>query len=474
VTDPDAVVVGSGPNGLVAAVTLAGAGWRVLVVEAADEPGGGTRSAAMTGPGAVHDVCSAIHPLGVGSLAMRSLPLAEHGLQWVHPEAPLAHVLDGGRVAVLERSVEATAARLGPDGPAYRSLLEPFVRAGLDLIDSLMVPFAVPPPHPVHLARFGWVGVRPASRVARRFSTEEATGLFAGLAAHSFLPLQAPLTAAYGLVLGVLGHVVGWPVARGGSGAIAAALVSLLESRGGVVECGRPVRSLAELPRSQAVLLDLTPRQVVAVAGDRLPPRYRRRLERYRYGPAAFKVDYLLDGPVPWRNDEVARCATVHLGGGFAEVAAAERAAHRGDHAARPFVLVAQPSRFDPSRAPEGSHTVWSYCHVPNGSTLDVSERITAQIERFAPGFRDRIVARHVMGPVQLEARNANLVGGDINGGLGDLRQLVARPRPGLHPWVTPVPGLYLCSASTPPGGGVHGMCGWQAAQEVLRRQPLR
>ena len=473
-TDPDAVVVGSGPNGLVAAVTLAGAGWRVLVVEAADRPGGGTRSAELTLPGVVHDVCSAIHPLGIGSPVLRSLPLADHGLEWVQPEVPLAHVLDGGRVVQLHRSVDDTAAGLGTaDGRQYRGLFGPAVRAGFDLTDGLLSPLSVPPRHPVALARYGWTGIRPATWVVRRFSSDGARGLFAGLAGHSILSLSALSTTGYGVMLGVLGHLVGWPLPRGGSQTIADALVSLLAARGGAVECGREVRSLDELPPARALLLDLTPRQVIAVAGRRLPPQYVRRLERFRYGPGVFKLDLALDGPVPWANREATRSATVHLGGRFEEIAAAEGDVQRGRHPERPFVLLAQPSLFDPTRAPEGIHTVWAYCHVPNGSTVDMADRIEAQIERFAPGFRERIIGRHAMGPAGVEAHDANHVGGDINGGAADLRQFVARPTLGLHPWATPTEGIYLCSSSTPPGGGVHGMCGWHAAQEVLRRQPL-
>lgn len=470
-SDPDVVVVGAGPNGLVAAVTLAGAGRRVLVVEAEERPGGGTRSAELTVPGAVHDVCSAIHPLGLASPALRSLPLADHGLRWIHPEVPLAHVLDDGRAALLHRSLDATADGLATDGRAWRRLFGPLVDAGFHLTDGLLSPLSVPPRHPLALARYGLVGLPSAAWVAgRRFQADPARALFAGLAGHSILSLHAPATSGYGLMLGTLGHLVGWPMAEGGSQRIADALVSLLEARGGAVECGRRIASLDELPSSATVLLDLTPRQVVAVAGRRLPDRYRRRLLRFRYGPGVHKVDWALDGPIPWSTPDAARAATVHVGGTLAEVAAAEDDVQRGRHPERPFVLLAQQTLFDPSRAPTGIHTAWAYCHVPNGSTLDMTERIEAQVERFAPGFRERILARHVMGPAAMESHDANYVGGDINGGVADVRQFVARPTLGLHPWRTPVEGLYLCSSSTPPGGGVHGMCGWHAAQEVLRR----
>lgn len=469
---PDAIVVGSGPNGLVAALTLADAGWTVEVLEAASTPGGGTRSAELISPGVVHDVCSAIHPLGLASPAMRELPLADHGLRWVHPEVALAHPLDGGRAGLLRRDLDATAEGLGADGASYRRLLAPFVDAGTDLADSLLEPLAMPPRHPLLLARFAPVGIRSAAGLGRsRFDGDEARGLLAGLAAHSVLRLGAPGTAGYALMLGLLAHVVGWPMAEGGSQRIADALVAELEARGGTVTCDRRVASLDELAPVDAVLLDLTPSQVVALAGDHLPSRYRRRLERFRRGPGVHKVDWTLDGPVPWAAPEVAGAGTVHVGGTLDEVVAAEDEVWAGRHPARPFVLLAQQTSFDPTRAPAGVHTAWGYCHVPHGSTVDVTDRIEAQVERFAPGFRDRITGRHVMGPAALEAYDENYVGGDISGGVADLRQLAARPTLGLHPWRTPVDGLYLCSSSTPPGGGVHGMCGRSAAEEVLRRR---
>lgn len=465
----DAVVVGAGPNGLVAAITLAQAGRRVLVVEAADRPGGGTRSSELMRTGVIHDVCSAIHPLGLGSPVLRELPLADHGLRWIHPEVPLAHALDGGRSALLHRSVADTATALGDDSGAYHRLFDPLVRSGFDLTDGLLSPLTLPPRHPLALARYGLVGIGSADRLAgRRFSTDAAQGLFAGLAAHSILSLRAPVTAGYGLMLGLLGHLVGWPMAEGGSQSIADAMVSLLESLGGRVECGRRIDSLAELPPAAAVLLDLTPRQVVAVVGDRLPARYRRSLERFRYGPGVCKLDWVLTEPIPWADPNCARSATVHLGGTLAEIVAAEDEVQQGRHPEWPFVLLAQQTLFDTTRAPDGIHTAWAYCHVPNGSTLDVSGRIEAQVERFAPGFRDVIAERHVMRPADMQSHNANYVGGDIGGGVADLRQFVARPTLSLHPWRTPVEGLWMCSASTPPGAGVHGMCGFLAARDVL------
>jgi phytoene dehydrogenase-like protein len=476
----NAVVVGAGPNGLVAAITLARAGWDVTVFEADARPGGGLRSGELTLPGVVHDVCSAIHPLAVGSPAFREiaqsgLTLADHGLEWIHPEVPVAHPLDGARAAVLHRSLDETADGLGADAAAYRRLFGPLVDAGLDLTDGLLSPLTIPPKHPVALARFGAVGVLPAHMVARHgFDTDEARGLFAGLAAHSMLSLTSPVTSGYGLMLGVLAHVVGWPMARGGSQQIADALVAVLEQLGGTVECGRRIESLDELPAADAVLLDLTPRQVLSIAGDRVPQRYRRALTRFRYGPGVFKVDWALDGPIPWANPDCALAGTVHLGGTLGEIAASESDVVARRHPERPYVLLAQQSvfdatRVDTTRAPMGTQTAWGYCHVPHGSTFDMTERIERQVERFAPGFRDRIVARHTMDTRAMERHDANYIGGDINGGVADLRQFVRRPTLGLHPWTTPMDGVYLCSSSTPPGGGVHGMCGWHAAHDVLR-----
>jgi len=466
----DAVVVGAGPNGLTAAVTLAGAGWSVLVIEAESEPGGGARSAELTMPGFVHDVCSAIHPLGLASPALRDLPLAEHGLRWIQPDVPLAHALMPDHAVVLDRSIDVTSDGLGAeDGPAYRRLMAPLEQAGLPLVDGLLSPLSMPPRPPIDLARFGLAGVRSAAGLARsRFDHDEARALFAGLAAHSILPLRAPITAGYAMTLGLLGHLVGWPLAEGGSASITDALVALLHQRGGSIETDHRVRSLDELPSARAVLLDLTPRQVIDVAGGRLSSSYRRRLSRYRYGPGVFKVDWALAGPIPWRDPAVARAGTVHLGGRLDEVVAAEAEVAAGRHAERPFVLLSQPSLFDPTRAPDGQHTAWAYCHVPSGSTIDRTDAIERQVERFAPGFRDQILARHTMGPAAMEAHDANYVGGDINGGMGDLRQFIGRPVLSRRPWATPVDGLYLCSSSTPPGGGVHGMCGWHAARCVL------
>jgi phytoene dehydrogenase-like protein len=465
----DAIVVGSGPNGLAAAIALARAGRSVLVLEGSETIGGGLRTEALTLPGFRHDTCSAIHPLGVASPFFRSVPLAAHGVHWIHPPAPLAHPLDDGTAVLLERSLDETAAGLGPDGLAWRRLLGPLVPAAPELIDGTLAPLGVPR-QPVPMARFGLRALRSASGLARsRFDGERARALFAGCAAHSLLPLESAATAAFGLVLALLGHAVGWPLPRGGSQRVADALASYLVSLGGELETGRPVASLAELPPARVTMLDVTPRQLLALAGDRLGGRYRRALERYRYGPGVVKVDYALSGPVPWRSAECARAATVHLGGRLDEIAAAEAEVASGGHPLRPFVLAAQQSLFDPSRAPDGSHTLWAYTHVPNGSAVDVTDRIEAQLERFAPGFREQVLERSVLSPAALEARNPNYVGGDINGGSAELRQLFARPVARLVPYRTPLEGVYLCSSSTPPGGGVHGMCGYHAARAALR-----
>ncbi|MGD8321995.1 MAG: NAD(P)/FAD-dependent oxidoreductase [Gemmatimonadota bacterium] len=466
----DAVVVGAGPNGLAAAVTLVRAGLRVLVREANDTVGGAARTEELTLPGYRHDVGSAVYPLGAGSPFLSSLPLEPHGLAWVHPETPLAHALDEGRAVTLHRSVEATATALGHDAGAYTDLVAPLVDAWPTLAEHVLDTPLRPPRNPVLMARFAVRALRPATSVARRFRTVEARALLAGNAAHSGLPLDQAPSAAVALVLLAAGHAVGWPFPRGGAGALTAALASYLESLGGVIETAAPVASLEELGDAPAVLLDLTPRQVIAVAGDRLPPAYRRHLGRWRYGPGAFKVDWALDGPIPWAAEACRQAGTVHVGGTLEEIAEAEAAPWRDAPPSAPFVLVAQPTRFDTTRAPPGGHTAWAYCHVPNGWSGDATEAVERQIERFAPGFGRRIVARRVHAPADLEAWDANLVGGDVNGGAPTLRQTLARPTFSLSPWATPVDGLYLCSASTPPGGGVHGMCGVHAAREALKR----
>ncbi|MDQ1424520.1 MAG: hypothetical protein QOD72_2018 [Acidimicrobiaceae bacterium] len=464
----DAVVVGSGPNGLVAAITLARAGRSVVVLEGEETYGGGARSAELTLPGFVHDICSAIHPLGAGSPVMQSLPLADHGLRWLHPDVALAHPLAGGRAGVVERDVALTAHRLGGDAEAWRRHVGSHAEQWDDLVPMLTRPLPQIPRHPVTLARFGLPALASATWLGRKwFAGDEARALFAGCAAHAFLPLSHPLTASFGLVLLASAHAVGWPVAEGGSQRIADALVSLLRDHGGRVETGHPVSSLAALPPTRAVLFDVSPRQVASIAGDRLPARFRRRLTRFRHGPGAFKVDYALDGPVPWTNEACRRAGTVHVGGAADEVARAVADVAAGRHAERPFVLVGQQSLVDSSRAPAGRHTLWAYCHVPNGSTLDMTAAIDAQIERFAPGFRQLVLARHVAGPAWFGEHDAAFIGGDIAGGANDGLQLLFRPVLG-RPYRTPNPSLFMCSASTPPGGGVHGMCGFHAAQAAL------
>ncbi len=465
----DAVVVGAGPNGLAAAVELARNGRSVAVLEAEETVGGGVRSAEVTLPGFVHDLGSAIHPLGYASPFFDNLPLEEHGLEWIHPPAPLAHPLDDGTAAMLERSTEETGATLGPDAQRYRTLMDPLAEdAGR--IQATLAGSPSVPRHPISLTSVGLRSLGPARRVAESvFEGERARALFAGNAAHSFLPLEKRPSALFGFMLGILGHAFGWPFPKGGSQKVADALASYLRSLGGEIFTGVRVRDVNEVPRTRTVLFDVTPRQLLDLAGENFTGPYRDALKRYRYGPGVFKVDFALDGPIPWSAPGCARAGTVHLGGTLDEIAVGEAAVWRGQHPERQFVLLAQQSLFDPTRAPDGKHTVWAYVHVPNGSTVDITGRIEAQIERFAPGFRDRILARSSWGPADLERQNANLVGGDITGGAMDLRQLLFRPVPRLNPYSTSAPGLYLCSSSTPPGGAVHGLCGFMAARSALR-----
>jgi phytoene dehydrogenase-like protein len=466
----EAIIVGAGPNGLAAAVVLAQAGHSVLVIEANDTIGGGARSAQLTLPGYVHDTCSAIHPMAVGTHFLPTLPLSDHGLDWIHPGAPLAHPLDDGTAVTLERSVKETASGLGPDRMAYEKLMRPLVSDWKYLSQDLMGPLGIPR-HPLRAARFGLRALRPATALARAwFTGERAKALFAGVAAHSILPLENRPSAAVGLVLSIVGHAAGWPFPRGGAQKIADALASYFQSLGGRILTGTPVRSLGQLPPSRVVLFDITPRQLLEIAGDRLGGAYKRQLRRYRYGPGAFKLDIALDGPIPWTSPECLRAGTVHVGGTLEEIAAAEAAVWKGDHAEHPFVLLAQQSLFDPSRAPQGKHTVWAYCHVPNGSPRDMAEPIIRQIERFAPGFRDRILRVNKLFPRDFQKLNGNYIGGDVNGGVQDLWQLFARPALRLVPYTTPARDLFLCSCSTPPGGGVHGLCGYFAAQAAMNR----
>ncbi len=468
----DAIVVGAGPNGLAAAITLARAGRSVRVYEAAQTAGGGTRTAELTLPGFRHDVCSTILPLTIASPFFASVDLTTRGVELVHPDAPVAHPLDGGRAAVLERSVTATADGLGgADGRAWRQLFGPLVRDAAKLGTEILQPIVHLPRHPLALARFGLPALRSARGLARgRFRDEAARALLGGISAHSMLRLDRPLSASFGLVLATYAHAVGWPMVRGGASAIAEALVAELESAGGEIVTGHRIASLGELPPSRAVLLDVTPRQLMAIAGDGMSPRSRRHAERFRYGSGVFKVDWALDGPVPWVADGPRRAATIHLGGTIDEIATAEADVAAGRHPDRPYALFVQYAPWDTSRAPEGKTTAWAYCHVPPGSTVDMTERIEAQVERFAPGFRDRILARATHSPARMETYDENYVGGDINGGIEDIRQLIFRPWPSTDPYRVG-PGLYLCSSSTPPGGGVHGMCGVLAARSSLRHE---
>lgn len=465
----DVIVVGSGPNGLAAAIRMAQAGRSVLVLEAADTPGGGARSAELTASGFIHDICSSVYPLTVCSPFFRTLPLEQHGLKWVYPTAALAHPFDNGSAALLYQSVEKTAATLGDDSRSYQRLMGDFVKKWEDLLEDVLAPLRLPR-HAFFFARFGLHAIRSARAIAHAyFRREPARTFFAGLAAHSMLPLEKLTTAGVGLMLAVLGHAAGWPFAQGGSQQLTNSLVSFLRSLGGQVITGVRVESLDQLPPAQTILLDVTPRQLLTIAAGRLPNSYRSKLERYRYGMAAFKLDWALHQPIPWRAKECLQAGTVHLGGSLHEISRSERAAWKGSPAERPFVLLSQPSLFDSTRAPVGKHTAWAYCHVPNGYTGDMTKAIEDQIERFAPGFRACIIARSVMSPAALEKHNPNLVGGDIGGGAALLSQLFLRPTASMYR--TPLPGVYLCSSSTPPGAGVHGMCGFFAAEAALKAQ---
>jgi phytoene dehydrogenase-like protein len=463
----DAVVIGSGPNGLSSAITLAEAGHSVLVIEGHETIGGGTRSAELTLPGFVHDVCSSVYPMALWSPFFRRLPLAQQGLEWVHPAAPLAHPLDDGSAVLLERSVERTAENVGIDEDRYIRFMEPLLAAWPKLEGAVQRPFSFPA-HPFATARFGLTVMRSASSVARhRFRGVRARALLAGLSAHAVLPLERVPSAAFGIVLGIIAHAQGWPFARGGSQNISGALARHLVSLGGEVVTETPIASLEELPRARAILCDVTPRQLLTIAGSRFPASYRYQLKHYRYGPGVCKLDWALDGPIPWKAAECASAGTVHLGGTFEEIAASERDAWQGKHSARPFVLLAQATLFDSTRAPAGKHTAWAYCHVPHGSSMDMTEAIENQIERFAPGFRRLVLKRNARVAANMESYNPNLIGGDIGGGAPDLEQFLLRPTRHFHR--TPARGIYLCSSSTPPGPGVHGLCGNLAARAALK-----
>lgn len=464
----NACVIGAGPNGLAAAIVLAQAGLQVDVLEAESTPGGAARTLELTLPGFRHDFGSAVFPLGAGSPFFSSLPLSNHGLEWIHSPAALAHPLDDGTAVLLQRDLKETRDSLGIDGAAWDKLMRPFVEHWNEFAPEILRPVSFAPRHPWLMARFGMVALQSAQAVARRFRDPRTRALFAGLAAHSFLSLDEPLSAAFALLMAVPAHAVGWPIPRGGAQAITNALCGFLSTFASNLRTSSPVQSLAALPNYGLFLCDLTPRQLLTVGGERLSETYQRRLRSYRYGPGVFKVDYALNAPIPWTATECLRAATLHLGGSFEEIAASEKAVRNGQHSERPFVLLAQPSLFDSSRAPAARHTAWAYCHVPNGSKVDMLEKLENQIERFAPGFRDCILARRVFSPADLESMDANLVGGDIGGGVIDLRQFLFRPTS--RHYATSAGDIYICSSSTPPGGGVHGMCGYHAAKMALSR----
>ncbi|MHA4807369.1 phytoene desaturase family protein [Flavitalea flava] len=466
--DFDAVVVGSGPNGLAAAITLQRAGLSVLLLEAKTTIGGGMRTEELTLPGFRHDVCSAIHPMAAVSPFLRTLPLDKHGLQFVLPPVCAAHPLDNGHAACLYPSLEKTALSLGDDESAWLNLFRPLLKDWPGLETDALGPLRFPR-HPLDMARFGLKALSPALTLARRFGTPEARALWSGMAAHSILPLSKLGTSAIGLVLSIAGHLHGWPMAKGGSASIAGAMASYFLSLGGKIETNFPVTSLAQLPSSQCVLFDTSPRQLLNIAGHRFSALYKAQLQRFRYGMGIFKVDWALDGPIPFTNEDCRQAATIHLGGTLEEIAESEAQTWKGRHPEKPFVLLAQQSQFDPTRVPLGKHTAWAYCHVPNGSETDCTQIIEAQVERFAPGFRDRILARHVFDTVGLEAYNANYIGGDINGGAIDISQLFTRPALRASPYRTSAKGIYICSSSTPPGGGVHGLCGYHAAKRAVK-----
>ena len=464
-----AVVIGSGPNGLAAAIALAQAGLQVDVYEAEPEPGGAARTLPLTLPGFLHDFGSAVHPMAVASPFFSSLPLGDYGLEWIQPSAPVAHPLDDGTAVVLERDLSAAEAALGEDGKQWRRLFGPFAEHWAELAPEILRPVSLFPRHPFLLARLGLLGFPSATAVAGFwFKNARTKALFSGLAAHSMLSLDEPPTSAFAIIFAATAHAVGWPVPRGGAKSITTALCGYLANLGGTVHTSSRIDDLASVGKYDVALCDVTPRQLLLIAGQRLSAGYRRDLERYRYGPGVFKIDYALSAPIPWKASDCQRSATVHLGGTIEEVAASENAMRHGHHAERPFVLLAQPSLFDSTRAPEGRHVAWAYCHVPNGSTFDMLPRIEAQIERFAPGFRDCVLQRRIFSPAALEAMDANLIGGDIGGGLADMRQFLFRPTRKFY--ATSARDIYLCSSSTPPGGGVHGMCGYHAAKMALQR----
>lgn len=467
-TDYDAVVIGSGPNGLAAAITLQQKGLSVLIIEGKDEIGGGLRSAELTLPGFVHDICSAIHPLAIGSPFFETLPLNQHGLEYIIPEIAAAHPFDDGTEAVVYNSIHKTAKSLGIDEKAYLNLMEPVVNDWPGIASDVLGPLTFPK-KPFDMAAFGLKALTSTTFLSKRFKTKEAKGLWAGMAAHSIQPLTNLSTSAIGLVLLLSAHRKGWPIPKGGSAQIAKALASYFLSLGGKIETGRFVTSLDQLPSSKAVFFDVTPKQLLKIAGHKFSSIYKWQLERYRYGMGVFKMDWALDGPVNFKTEGARRAGTVHIGNTLEEIVLSEKEMASGIHSEKPYMLLAQQSLFDPTRAPEGKHTVWAYCHVPNGSTKDMSGIMEKQIERFAPGFRDQILGRHTMNTAEMETYNPNYIGGDINGGIIDIGQIFTRPALRSSPYRTSAKGLYLCSSSTPPGGGVHGMCGYHAAKRALK-----
>ncbi|MEQ8525746.1 NAD(P)/FAD-dependent oxidoreductase [Gracilimonas sp.] len=467
----DAVIVGSGPNGLSAAVRLSQEGLKVLVLEAKPTIGGGTRTQEITEPGFLHDICAAVLPTTAGSPFLNSLNLKKYGLEFIQPDIPYAHPLDDGDAAVCYRSLEKTAESLGVDHKNYTKLFGEFVNHWKYLSEDIFGTLRIPK-HPLLMARFGWYGQFSAKHLGNSlFKSDKTKALFAGCAAHSIIPLEKAFSASFGLVLGSSAHSVGWPIAKGGSASVTNALAALLEEQGGKIQTNVEVKSLADIPSSKTILFDLTPHQIVDIAGDQLPKNYRDKLRRYEYGPGAFKVDWALSEPVPWQNEECRKAGTLHLGGIFSEIAEGEKAVWEGRHHDKPYVLLSQPSLFDDTRAPEGKHTLWAYCHVPNGSTKDMTDIIENQIERFAPGFKDIIISKKTITAEGFEQYNPNYVGGDINGGAQFFKQLFGRPVLKWDPYKIPGNGLYICSSSTPPGGGVHGMCGYNAAQSVLKNE---
>jgi phytoene dehydrogenase-like protein len=464
----NACVIGAGPNGLSAAIVLAQAGLHVDVLEAQAQPGGAVRTMELTLPGFKHDFGSAVYPLGAGSPFFSSLPLSRHGLEWIHSPSALAHPLDDGTAVMLERYLHQTSNSLGVDGKAWDQLMRPFVNHWKEFAPQILGPVSFLPKNPLLMARFGTLALQSAQSVARRFRDPRTRALFAGLAAHSFLSLDEPLSAAFGILMAVAGHAVGWPIPKGGAQSITDALCGVLATFSSKLRTNKPVENLTALSNYDLLLCDVTPRQLLKIGAQRFSDSYKRQLANYRYGAAVFKVDYALNAPIPWKATDCLRAATVHIGGTFEQIAESEKAVRSGQHSERPFILLAQPSWFDSSRAPAGKHTAWAYCHVPNGSNVDMLPKIENQIERFAPGFRDCIIARRVFSPADLESMDANLVGGDISGGIMDIRNFLFRPT--RRHYDTSARDIYICSSSTPPGGGVHGMCGYHAAKMARSR----